>query len=100
MRTALYCLVEAIAQQRHRAAQRRALSGTHIQLPLLTLGPLPRFSNSPLFKLPAAAINNSWGGGGYSSALYAAIERAKAADILIIVAAGNAGAHVSLNPVN
>jgi hypothetical protein len=38
------------------------------------------------------AINNSWGGGGYSSALYAAIERAKAADILVIVAAGNSGA--------
>jgi subtilisin family serine protease len=36
------------------------------------------------------ATNNSWGGGGYSSALEAAIERANAANILFIAAAGNA----------
>jgi len=39
--------------------------------------------------LKIVAINNSWGGGGYSSALYAAIERASAAGILAVVAAGN-----------
>ncbi|HYC00087.1 MAG TPA: S8 family peptidase [Candidatus Limnocylindrales bacterium] len=37
------------------------------------------------------ATNNSWGGGGYSQALYDAIERARAADILFVAAAGNGG---------
>jgi subtilisin family serine protease len=37
------------------------------------------------------ATNNSWGGGGYSQALYDAIERAAAADILFVAAAGNGG---------
>lgn len=36
------------------------------------------------------ATNNSWGGGGYSAALEAAIARANAANILFIAAAGNA----------
>lgn len=36
------------------------------------------------------ATNNSWNGGGYSQALEAAIERANAANILFIAAAGNA----------
>ena len=35
--------------------------------------------------------SNSWGGGGYSQALYDAIERANAAGILFIAAAGNGG---------
>jgi len=39
--------------------------------------------------LDIVATNNSWGGGGYSQALFDAIERAKAADILFIAAAGN-----------
>ncbi|MGE5438157.1 MAG: S8 family peptidase [Syntrophothermus sp.] len=37
------------------------------------------------------AINNSWGGGGYSQALYDAIQRANNAGILFVVAAGNGG---------
>jgi len=37
------------------------------------------------------ATNNSWGGGGYSQALYDAIERANAANILFVAAAGNGG---------
>ena len=37
------------------------------------------------------ATNNSWGGGGYSKALYDAIERANAAGILFIAAACNGG---------
>lgn len=37
------------------------------------------------------ATNNSWGGGGYSKALYEAIERANSAGILFIAAAGNSG---------
>jgi len=41
--------------------------------------------------LPVVATNNSWGGGGYSQALYEAIARANAADILFVAAAGNSG---------
>ena len=37
------------------------------------------------------ASNNSWGGGGFSQALQDAIERANAANILFIAAAGNGG---------
>ena len=37
------------------------------------------------------ATNNSWGGGGYSQALYDAISRANAQNILFIAAAGNGG---------
>jgi subtilisin family serine protease len=39
--------------------------------------------------LNIVATNNSWGGGGYSQGLYDAIERANAAGILFIAAAGN-----------
>jgi subtilisin family serine protease len=39
--------------------------------------------------LNVVATNNSWGGGGFSQALYDAIERANAAGILFIAAAGN-----------
>lgn len=35
------------------------------------------------------ATNNSWGGGGYSQALYDAIERANQAGVLFVAAAGN-----------
>ena len=41
--------------------------------------------------LHLVASNNSWGGGGYSQALYDAIERSNKADILFIAAAGNGG---------
>ncbi|MBC5992266.1 S8 family peptidase [Pontibacter cellulosilyticus] len=37
------------------------------------------------------ASNNSWGGGGYSQALYDAIARSQAKDILFVAAAGNGG---------
>lgn len=36
------------------------------------------------------ATNNSWGGGGYSTSLYDAIQRANAEGILFVAAAGNA----------
>lgn len=39
------------------------------------------------------ATNNSWGGGGFSQALQDAIERANAAGILFVAAAGNSGAN-------
>ncbi len=42
--------------------------------------------------LNIAATNNSWGGGGFSQSLQDAIERANAANILFIAAAGNDGA--------
>lgn len=37
------------------------------------------------------ASNNSWGGGGFSAALHAAISRANTAGVLFIAAAGNSG---------
>lgn len=40
------------------------------------------------------ASNNSWGGGGYSKLLLAAIQRADKAGILFIAAAGNAGSNI------
>lgn len=40
-------------------------------------------------ELHIVATNNSWGGGGFSQALKDAIDRAGAADILFIAAAGN-----------
>ena len=42
-------------------------------------------------ELNLVATNNSWGGGGYSSALYDAIGRANDAGILFVAAAGNSG---------
>jgi subtilisin family serine protease len=41
--------------------------------------------------LNIVATNNSWGGGGFSQTLYDAIERANAAGVLFIAAAGNGG---------
>ena len=43
--------------------------------------------------LNIVATNNSWGGGGFSQALKDAIDRANAAGILFIAAAGNSGAN-------
>lgn len=44
------------------------------------------------------ATNNSWGGGGYSQALYDAINRANSADILFVAAAGNSGTNNDTSP--
>lgn len=44
------------------------------------------------------ALNNSWGGGGYSQSLYDAIERANAKGILFIAAAGNDGVNNDSSP--
>jgi hypothetical protein len=44
------------------------------------------------------ATNNSWGGGGFSQSMKAAIERAKDADILFIAAAGNDGLNNDITP--
>ncbi|HEX2699508.1 MAG TPA: S8 family peptidase [Acidimicrobiales bacterium] len=41
--------------------------------------------------LNIVATNNSWGGGGFSKALFDAIGRANAQDILFVAAAGNGG---------
>lgn len=41
--------------------------------------------------LNIVATNNSWGGGGFSQALYDAVSRANAANILFVAAAGNGG---------
>ncbi|HKB44048.1 MAG TPA: S8 family peptidase [Chitinophagaceae bacterium] len=44
--------------------------------------------------LNIVATNNSWGGGGFSQGLQDAIERANAANILFVAAAGNDGANI------
>jgi subtilisin family serine protease len=44
------------------------------------------------------ATNNSWGGGGYSQALFDAIARAGAANILFVAAAGNDGNNIDATP--
>ena len=44
------------------------------------------------------ATNNSWGGGGFSQALQDAIERANAADILFVAAAGNESTNIDSTP--
>ncbi len=43
-------------------------------------------------------LSNSWGGGGYSSAMEAAIQRANAAGILFVAAAGNESNNNDSNP--
>lgn len=48
--------------------------------------------------LNIVASNNSWGGGGFSSALQAAITRAGNANILFIAAAGNSGVDIDSSP--
>ena len=42
-------------------------------------------------KVDIVALNNSWGGGGFSQSLQTAIEAANAAGILFVAAAGNSG---------
>ncbi len=49
--------------------------------------------------LNIVASNNSWGGGGYSTALFNAIETAGLANILFIAAAGNSGVNVDSSPM-
>ena len=44
------------------------------------------------------ATNNSWGGGGYSQALYDAINRAGNEGILFVAAAGNEGVNIETSP--
>lgn len=48
--------------------------------------------------LNIVATNNSWGGGGFSQGLQDAIERANAAGILFIAAAGNSGTNNDATP--
>lgn len=48
--------------------------------------------------LNIVATNNSWGGGGFSQGLKDAIDRANAAGILFIAAAGNSGTNNDASP--
>ncbi len=48
--------------------------------------------------LNVVASNNSWGGGGYSQALFDAISRANNAGIMFIAAAGNSGTNNDTSP--
>ncbi len=56
------------------------------------------FTDLKTLGLNIVATNNSWGGGGYSQALYDAIERANTAGILFIAAAGNDGNNIDATP--
>jgi subtilisin family serine protease len=56
------------------------------------------FTNLKNKGLNLVATNNSWGGGGFSQALYDAIDRAKAVEILFIAAAGNSGVNNDASP--
>ena len=47
--------------------------------------------------LNIVATNNSWGGGGFSSSLQAAIERSNTANILFVAAAGNSGLNIDVS---
>ncbi|RVT52869.1 peptidase S8 [Rubrivivax albus] len=47
--------------------------------------------------LNLVATNNSWGGGGFSQGLKDAIDRAGAADILFVAAAGNGSANMEVS---
>lgn len=48
--------------------------------------------------LKIVATNNSWGGGGFSSALRDAINTSGAAGILFVVAAGNSNVNIDVTP--
>ncbi|RLJ03783.1 MAG: hypothetical protein DRP08_03015, partial [Candidatus Aenigmatarchaeota archaeon] len=48
--------------------------------------------------MDADIMSNSWGGGGYSSALKAAIQAANDAGILFVAAAGNDAENTDINP--
>ena len=48
--------------------------------------------------LNVVASNNSWGGGGFSQALFDAISRANNAGILFVAAAGNSGTNNDTSP--
>jgi hypothetical protein len=56
------------------------------------------FTNLKKKGLNIVATNNSWGGGGYSTALYDAIQRANNAGVLFIAAAGNSGTNNDATP--
>lgn len=49
-------------------------------------------------KINLVATNNSWGGGGYSQALYDAIRAAGNANILFVAAAGNSSLNIDTTP--
>lgn len=46
----------------------------------------------------AKVINNSWGGGGYSAFLSSAFDRARAAGVLVVNAAGNSSLNIDSSP--
>lgn len=48
--------------------------------------------------LNIVATSNSWGGGGYSTGLHDAIERANQQNILFVAAAGNSGVNIDVSP--
>jgi subtilisin family serine protease len=73
-------------------------------MPLRFLGPFGGSTSDAIAALDYAVAagcvvsNNSWGGGGYSSALYSAIDSARAAGHIFVAAAGNSGANTDSSP--
>lgn len=73
-------------------------------MPLRFLGPNGGSTSDAIAALNYAVMmgvkvsNNSWGGGGYSTALYNAISNAGANNHVFVAAAGNSGVNTDLTP--
>lgn len=73
-------------------------------MPLRFLGPAGGATSDAVAALNYAAdlgvkvSNNSWGGGGYSSSLYSAINASKSVGHVFVAAAGNAGTNNDSSP--
>lgn len=73
-------------------------------MPIKFLGPYGGYTSNAVAAIDyarakgARVINASWGGGAYSSALRAAIDRAVADGIVFVAAAGNANADIDATP--
>jgi len=73
-------------------------------MPLRFLGPNGGFTSDAIAAVQYATdmgvkvSNNSWGGGGFSSGLYNAINASKAVGHIFVAAAGNSGQNTDSNP--
>ena len=72
-------------------------NGGYLEHAVLAVDYFTKLKTGPQ-KLNIVALNNSWGGGGYSQALHAAIIRAAKANILFIAAAGNSASNNDARP--
>jgi subtilisin family serine protease len=73
-------------------------------MPLRFIGPNGGYTSDAVSAIQyavahgAKVMNASWGGGGYSQALYDAINQARSAGVLFVAAAGNASANNDATP--